>query len=104
MDCRLYYDFANNVKSKLRKEVNGFIKYEIYPKVDTVIFKIMFKEFDYSYPVAEVQDIVYGGKDVVGDILKDYRQAVNGAFFKTERRKNLDKGREVKVTFKEDFV
>ena len=62
MASDMHWEFATNVSDKLRDEVNGLVKYEIYGNIDTVIFKIFFKEFDFKYGISEVSSIIYEGK------------------------------------------
>jgi len=89
----MYYDFVNSVKAKLNEEINGRIVWEIYKNIDTVIFKISFKGFDYAYPVAGVQEYIYSGgsaEDVVENLKQDYLRTIKKTFFKSEQRKKRD--------------
>ena len=88
----VYWDFAQNIRGKLRDEINGVVKFEIYEHIDTVIFKIYFKEFDFHYAINEVQSVIYEGKteEVVDDILHRYRKTILNAFFKSDERKRKE--------------
>ena len=105
MTSNVYWDFAQGIRGKLRDEVNGIIKFEIFGSIDTVIFKIYFKEFDFKYGISEVQSIIYDGKteEVVDDILAAYKRAVLSAFFKTENRKKRDAAIRLGIQ-KEEYV
>ena len=74
------------------EEINGRIEVETYPSIDTAIFKIYFKDFDFAYPVNNIQDHVYSGgtEEIVEDFKHVYMAAVRKAFFKTENRKRKD--------------
>lgn len=89
---RLYYDFAMSVKEKICEEVNGRLIFEAYEDIDTVIFKMSFKDFNFSYAVNNVQDRIYSGTtgDVPDEFKKAYWTAIKRAFFKTENHKRRD--------------
>ncbi len=87
----IYYEFAQTMKDKLINEVNGRIEYEIYAKVDTVIFKISFKDFSFSYAINQIQDIIYSGQsydELVEELKKKYMRTIQNAFFKSEYKKS----------------
>ena len=88
----MYYDFAMNIKSKLCEDVNGRVIFEIYDPIDTVVFKIFFKDFDYSYAINNVQDRIYSGtaSEVPEEIKRQYMTTIKKAFFKTENHKRRD--------------
>lgn len=88
----MYFDFAQNIRKKLCNDLNGRIIFEIYSHIDTVIFKIYFKEFDFSYAVNNVQDRIYSGTvdEIPEDFKRDYMKAIRNAFFKTENHKKRD--------------
>ena len=89
----VYWDFAQSIRGRIREEVNGIVKFEVYEHIDTVIFKIRFKDFDFSYGVDEVQSVIYDGRtdEIVDGILSSYRKDILNAFFKSESRKKKDK-------------
>lgn len=99
MDRNMYVECARAVVGRLRKEVNGLVRYEVYPEVDTIIFKVIFKDFDFNYGVNYIQDVMYneGFDTVVDDILSKYKKAVNNAFFKTDARKERDRLEELGI-------
>ena len=89
----MYFEFAKNVKTKLLDELNGKVIFEIYKNIDTIIFKIYFKDFDYSYAVNSVWDRIYSGEPsevVVADFIAGYKKAIKNAFFKSEEQKKRD--------------
>lgn len=88
----VYWNFAVSIKEKLREEVNGIVKFEIYEPIDSIIFKIYFKEFTFSYGIKDVQDIIYYGnsEETVQNILKAYKTTILNGFFKTEERKKRE--------------
>lgn len=88
----MYYDFAKNIKKKLCNELNGRIVFEIYDHIDTVIFKVYFKDFDYSYAVNNVQDRIYSGivDEIPEEFKRNYMKAIKNAFFKNENHKRRD--------------
>ena len=88
----MYYDFAMGIKTKLCEDINGRVVFEIYQDIDTVIFKINFKDFDYSYAVNNVQDRIYSGTvdEIPEDFKNNYMKAIKKAFFKTEKHKRRD--------------
>lgn len=81
----VFYEFIKTLKEKLYQELNGRIEYEAYPSIDTVIFKVFFKDFDFSYPVNNIQDHIYSGDGdtIVSDLKQCYMSAIKKAFFKT---------------------
>lgn len=105
MASDMYWDFAQSIRGRLRDEVNGIVKFEIFGSIDTVIFKIYFKEFDFKYGISEVQSVIYDGKteEVVESILSAYKRAILSAFFKTENRKKRDAAIRLGIQ-KEEFV
>jgi len=88
----MYYEFAKNIKKKLSDDLNGRIVFEIYNHIDTVIFKVSFKDFDYSYAVNNVQDRIYSGTvdEIPEDFKHSYMKAIRNAFFKNEKHKRRD--------------
>lgn len=88
----MYYEFAMGVKEKICEDVNGRVVFEAYENIDTIVFKIFFKDFSFSYPVNEIQDKIYSGTtgQVVEDFKKAYWASIKRAFFKTENHKRRD--------------
>lgn len=88
----MYYDFAMGIKSKLCEDVNGKITFEAYPPIDTVIFKVNFKNFEYAHAVNNVQDRIYSGTvdDITEEFKKEYMTSIRKAFFKTDNHKRRD--------------
>lgn len=97
----LYYEFAKNVKTRLLDEINGRIVYEVYPYIDTIIFKINFKDFEFTHAINGIQDRVYtsdnASEDVVEDLLHMYKMVILNAFFKTEERKRRDEDKKLGI-------
>ena len=92
MDRKFYTDRARDIMQALRHEVNGSIRYEVYPEIDSIIFKVRFKGFDFNYAVNCIDHIHEGDSNkIVSDILHAYRNTIYGAFFKTEERKERDR-------------
>ncbi len=100
-----YWDFAQSIRERLRNEVNGLIKFEIYEEIDTIVFKIFFKDFDFNYGINDVQSIIYDGssEEVVCDILSRYKKAILNGFFKTDDRKRRDEAIRLGIQ-KEEYV
>ena len=92
MERRDYIDCAKSIVGKLRKEVNGLVRYEVYPEADLIVFKIIFKDFDFKYAVRDIQVLMYqeGFDDVVNVMLKKYKKSVLSGFFKTKERKDKE--------------
>jgi len=89
-DKSIYYEFANGMFKKLIKEINGKIVYEIYINLDAVIFKIYFKDFDFSYAISNVSEKIYTGESmdtIISDLKEKYKRAILNSFFKTGRKK-----------------
>ena len=93
MDKQIYIECARAMLNRLRSEINGGIKYEIYPEVDTIIIKINFKNFDFNYGINNVQELMMndGIHLAIDDLLYKYKKAVLNGFFKTEERKEREK-------------
>lgn len=89
MDKSIYIECARAISNKVREEVNGIIRTEIYPEIDVIVVKIIFKEFDFNYGVKDVQDLMIseGIPEAVDELLSKYRQAVLNGFFKSAARK-----------------
>lgn len=100
-----YWDFAQSIRERLRNEINGRIKFEIYEEIDTIVFKIFFKDFDFNYGINDVQSIIYDGssEEVVCDILSRYKKAILNGFFKTDDRKRRDEAIRLGIQ-KEEYV
>lgn len=96
----VYWDFAQNVRGRIKDEVNGVVKFEIYEPIDTIIFKIYFKEFNFSYGISEVQSVVYDGRaeEITNDILKTYKKAILNSFFKNDDRKKREEAKKLGIT------
>lgn len=98
-------DFGMKVKSKIIEEVNGYVKFEIYPDVDVIIFKIMFKEFEYKH-ATNIKDLESMEENaavtLANKILDDYRDCLMKSYFKTEKRKEKDRNRRMGVSY--DYV
>lgn len=93
---QMYYNFVNDVKDKLKEDLNGRIIYEVYPEVDTCVFKIMFREFEFAFAVNKAKEKwIEEGREGIIDIERDfkiaYREAIEKAFFKTPERKERDR-------------
>lgn len=89
----MYFEFAKNVKTRLCNEINGRVVFEIYKDIDTIVFKVFFKDFDYSYAVNNIWDRIYSGQPsdtVVADFIAGYKKAIKRAFFKTAEHKKRD--------------
>ena len=94
-----YWDFAQGIRKKLINEVNGLVKFEIYEEIDTIIFRIFFKDFDFNYGINDVQSIIYEGssEEVICDILSRYKKAILNGFFKSEDRKRQEEEKRLGV-------
>lgn len=92
MERHDYIECGRNLIGKIRKEVNGLVRYEVYPEADLIIIKIIFKEFDFNYAVKDIQDLMYmnGLDGAVDDLLKKYKKSILSGFFKTNERKSRD--------------
>lgn len=100
-----YWDLAMSIKEKLREEVNGVVRFEIYEPIDAIIFRIYFKEFDFNYGINNIQDIIYDGNssDIADEILSKYKKTILNSFFKSEDRKRRDENMCLGIK-EEDFV
>ena len=96
----VYWDFAQSIRSRIMSEVNGVVKFEVFEPIDTVIFKIFFKEFNFSYGISEVQSVVYDGRaeEIVEDILKTYKKTILNSFFKNDDRKKREEAKKLGIT------
>ena len=103
MERHDYVDCAKNIVGKIRKEVNGLIRYEVYPEADLIIFKIIFKDFDFKYALKDIQELMYqeGFDEAVDIMLKKYKKSILSGFFKTKERKNREEKIELGL---EEFV
>lgn len=93
----VYFDFAKAVKRRLNEEVNARILFEIYDDIDTIIFRLYFKDFEFKYAMNDIQTIVYTGQteQVVTDILSAYKGCILSSFFKSKARKERDKTKKI---------
>ena len=87
-DKAIYYEFTNNFFKKLCETVNGKIIYEQYPEIDTVIFKIEFKEFNFRFAIDRVSEHIYNGDSdkLIEELKEKYKRAILNAFFKINRK------------------
>lgn len=101
----MYMDFAMAVKERLLKEVNGRVWFDIYPRIDTVIFHIDFKDFKYNYGINDIQENIMTKSDYaeeITDILKNhYRKSVFNAFFKSDKHKERDEKKKLGIYLEE---
>jgi len=95
----VFYEFIKTLKEKLYQELNGRIEYEAYPSIDTVIFKVFFKDFDFSYPVNNIQDHIYSGDGdaIISDLKQCYMSAIKKAFFKTDCKTSRSQGSKIGI-------
>ena len=93
----VYFDFAKSIKRRLNEEANARILFEIYEDIDTIIFRLYFKDFEFKYALNDIQTIVYTGKtdEVVVDILSAYKSCILNSFFKSKARKERDKTKRI---------
>lgn len=93
MERQFYVDQARSIKERLREEVNGIVRFEVYPEVDTIVFKIIFKDFGFNYAINNIQELMYsdGFDGQIDILLKKYRSAVLSGFFKNDKRKEREK-------------
>lgn len=93
MDKSVYIECARAITSRIREKVNGIVRTEIYPEIDTIVVKIKFKGFDFNYGINYVQEVMMNDKipDAVDDILKKYKKTILNGFFKSEARKEREK-------------
>ena len=92
----MMYEFVTNFKKKLCTELNGVVKYEAYDKIDTVVFKVFFKGFTYSYPIDGVTNKIYSGIDtdeLVEDFMKNYLRSVKWSIFKSDEQKQREEAK-----------
>ena len=91
-DNEIWFQFARGFVGRLRQEINGGIKFELFPEIDAVVIKTNFKEFTFRYAISNVQEIMMIGSvdEEVEKFMRQYRAAINAAFFKTEERKRRD--------------
>ena len=92
-DNDIWFEFARSFVARLRQDINGGIKFELFPEIDVVVIKTNFKEFTFKYPINNVQEIMMiGSIDEEVELFKrKYKAAINNAFFKTDERKERDK-------------
>lgn len=93
----VYFDFAMSVKRRLNEEINARIVFEIYEDIDTIIFNIYFKGFEFKYAINDIQTIVYTGRtdEVVTDMLSAYKGCILNSFFKSKARKERDQTKRI---------
>ena len=92
MERHDYIECGRNLAGKIRKEVNGLVRYEVYPEADLIIIKIIFKDFDFNYAIRDIQDLMYmnGLDGAVDELLEKYKKSILSGFFKTNERKSRD--------------
>lgn len=93
MDRQIYIDCARSMKQKICNEINGRVQFEIYPEMDAITFKFIFKDFDFNYGINNIQDLMISDRtsEAVDEMLRKYRKAILNGFFKTKERKEKDK-------------
>ena len=101
----MIYDFAISVKQKLSADVNGRIKFSTYESIDTIIFQIYFKDFEFSYGVNNVSALVHDGKvsETVEDIENKYKEVLLKSFFKSSERKARELNKSLGIP-EDDYV
>lgn len=100
-----YWNLAMSIKKKLKEEINGLVRFEIYEPIDAIIFRINFKEFDFNYGINNIQDIIYDGvsSDIADEILSKYKKTILNSFFKSDDRKRRDENMRLGIK-EDDFV
>lgn len=101
-----YWDFAMAVRNKVKSEVNGIVKFEIYENINTIIFKIYFKEFNFSFGIDDVSDAIYHGTtdEIVEKILGCYKKTILNSFFKSDDRKRRDERKRLGIEDEEVYA
>ena len=51
-------DFGHMVHEKLLLKLRGSIRFECYSDIDTIIFKVRYKEFNFSYAINNIQGLM----------------------------------------------
>ena len=81
----LQYEFVKSLLGKIKDTVNGKVKYRYFHQLDAVIFTVTFKNFQFEFPVKNLQDTIHSGastNDIVEQFKQEYKSAVLNAFFK----------------------
>ena len=84
----MQHDYVSSVFAKIKDLVNGRVNYKYFSQLDAVIFTICFKEFKFEYPIKNIQETIINGQstdEIVNDFCKEYKMAINHAFFKSGR-------------------
>lgn len=88
MERKMYVDCGKIIKNRLTKEINGLVKFEAYPEVDMIVFKITFKDFNFNYAIKDIQNLMYleGFDDEVSKMLHTYKKVILSSFFKNNEQ------------------
>ena len=92
-DYSIFKDYGHAIRNKLMEDVNGYVKFDLIPEADCIVFHIEFKAFKFRYVITDVSSSLYNdGSDLVVDsIERKYRRAIMDGFFKSERAKEREK-------------
>jgi hypothetical protein len=88
-DIQMYKDYGHSIRNRLIEDVNGYVKFDLIPEADCIIFHITFKDFRFRYVITDVSQSIYHGtsEEVVQGIEQKYRRSIMSAFFRTEENK-----------------
>lgn len=98
-DYKIFRDYGHAIRKKLMDDVNGHVTFELFPELDAIIFRIVFKEFRFKYVIQDASASLYnGGSDeVVQSIETRYRRSIMNAFFRTPENKERLKKRKLGI-------
>lgn len=84
-----YRDYVYKFYVKLKDSINGSIKYHYYSNIDSVIYTVKYKNFNFDYALKLNNNLV-SVDEQYEYFKKCYEQSILNAFFKTERKKIYD--------------
>ena len=81
----IQFDFVSKVLVKIKATVNGRVKYKYFDQLDAVIFTVYFKDFQFEFPIKDIQTNILNGvttDEINKKKKKEYRSSILNAFFK----------------------
>ena len=81
----IQFDFVSKVLVKIKAAVNGRVKYKYFDQLDAVIFTVYFKDFQFEFPIKDIQTNILNGvttDEIIDRFKKEYRSSILNAFFK----------------------
>ena len=85
-----FYDYVIKIFERIKDEVNGKVRYFAYPEMDSVIFRVTFKAFQFEFALHGVTERMNKGQavdEIIEEVKAEYKKTLFSAFFRSGQRR-----------------